>query len=205
MERLGIVDELRERREASVSRLSPAARHQAFPALYARPSPREATAEDGSSLWMREKIVELKAKLASEKKEVARLNRVIANMGKPVPEFSLPKAVMAKFCEAMSAAGMLVEDRPWDLRDLKCPTRSKQYAHPRHVCAWLVKRVCRTTSTTQLGHLFCRDHTSMMFALRRAPHILHENEALRAVAVAVLATFGVAMPEPGSDETGEAS
>lgn len=197
MDRLGIADEYRERRESIADRLSPSAKHQAFPGIYARPLPREATKVVDPTPPLRAEIAALKAELADERREVARLNVLLTDLSKPVGERTnySPEAVMVTFCECMAAFGVKLGDYPWTLRELKDVARGQAHARPRQVCMWLVKRLCPSSSLPSIGKLFGnRDHTTVMHAVRRAPEVMGEDPALRQVAMAVLQTFGGTTP-----------
>ena len=196
MDILGIPQELADRREAVASRLSPTARHQAFPRQYARPVPREVVAEDTAPL--RQEIATLRAELAKVRREVEGLTALVSE----IPTVSgrkahvRPESVKTTFCECMSVFGISVGDEPWQVRHLEDAARGDAYAQPRMVCMWLVKRLCPDLSFPKVGHMFGgRDHTTVLHAMKRAPDILARRPDLRLVAMAVLKTYGSPWPE----------
>lgn len=194
MERLGIVDEYRERRESIAERLSPSAKHQAFPRVYARPVPREATKVVDPTPPLRAEIAALNAQVALLKQENGRLTVMVAELSRPlVMRMAVPiEAVMNTFCTAMAAAGRTVEYEPWSLLWLRTSRRTRPIAYPRHVCMWLVRVICSEASSNMIGHAFGgKDHTSVLYANKNAPIIMSADPGLRHVAASVLRTYGV--------------
>lgn len=197
MERIGIVDDLREAHESVVSRLSPTARHQAFPQKYARPVPRgELPSESTSKLLS--KIQKLTAELDAAKAEIEILRFALACKQEPSEDptdesADIPvKQVMQRFCDRMNAEGLMVGDEMWSLTLLRSPRRAHAISHPRHVCMWLVRTICSRPSFPKIGFAFGgRDHTSVMHALRRAPAHLSRYPALLKVATDVLRSYGI--------------
>lgn len=197
MERLGIVDEYRERRESIAERLSPSAKHQAFPTVYARPVPREVPARVDLTPPLRKEIERLNGEVGRLKEENARLSALAAahqeiRPGEP-PEPTI-EAVMEAFCRAMNDAGLAIGDEQWSLNLLKTERRTRSIAFPRQVCMWLVKTLCSRRSLPQIGHRFGgRDHTTIMHGVKRAPAVLAARPDLLAVATSVLKKFGVVL------------
>lgn len=199
MERLGIADEMRERRETVAARLSPMARHQAFPNQYARPIPREARKDTDGALALRAQVEALEIKLADARQKIAQLNSALADLSKPIGERvnHEPRDVMVVFCECMEAFGVRLGENRWTIRELEDVARGQAHARPRMVCMWLVKRLSPASSFPKIGKIFGRrDHTTVIHALRRAPEIMSEDPVLRQVAMAVMQTFGSPTPEP---------
>ena len=85
MDDAGTFDELRHRHDALVSRMSPTARHQAFPTVYARPIPREATKVADPTLPLRGEIALLREELAAQKRENGRLAILLRELSRPRP------------------------------------------------------------------------------------------------------------------------
>jgi hypothetical protein len=195
MERLGIVDEMVERREAMVAPLSPGARHQAFPNKYARPVPRDQVPHVDKSPKLLAEIERLKSRVAELKAENARLRDMLdAKAGVPRSSASVPIiAVMSRFCDAMNAAGLQIGDEKWSLALLRTSRRAHPISHPRHVCMWLVRTICAEPSFPAIGHAFGgKDHTTVMHAMERAPSWMAADPSLFKVATEVLRSFGAA-------------
>jgi hypothetical protein len=191
VERLGIADEFRQRRESIAARLSPVARHQAFPGVYARPGDKIKAAIKPAPL--RKEIERLKAEIECLKSENIRLaaERAVEVSDKPEPTIA---AVMDAFCLQMNAAGFSVGDELWSAIMLKSPRRARVLSHPRHVCMWLVRTLCSSPSFPVIARNFGgRDHTSALYAIKHAPTLLNERPDLLAVATAVLRSFGVVL------------
>lgn len=204
VERLGIADELRERQEAIASRLSPAARHQAFPTVYARPIPREATKVADPTLPLRAELALLREELGEVKRENGRLTILVRELSRPMSQRIEPpmRDVTQAFCEAMNDAGRNVEDKPWSDELLKTKRRIHPISHPRQVCIWLVREICVSPSTPMIAAIFGgMDHTSVLYACKKAASLMDVDPGLRHVAVSVLRKFGV---NPGLLEEGEA-
>ena len=196
MERLGIVDEMVERRESIAARLSPSARRQAFPTIYAMPVPRDQTIMVDKSPKLLAEIENLKGRVAELNAENARLRDMLdAKAGLPPSSASVPIVdVMSRFCDAMNAAGLQVGDEKWSLALLKTSRRAHPISHPRHVCMWLVRTICGEPSFPVIGHAFGgKDHTTVMHAMGRAPSWLAADPSLLKVATDVLRSFGVVL------------
>jgi hypothetical protein len=195
MERLGIVDEMVERRQSIAATLSPSARHQAFPTIYARPVPiGEKRGEQVPKLSA--EIAKLKGQLTALQEENARLRALQgAKFEDPLEPVTIPiVAVMHKFCDVMNEAGLMVGDEKWSLELLRSARRSHTISHPRHVCMWIVRTVCSQPSYPKIGFAFGgMDHTSVLHAMKCAPGWLASNPALLKVATDVLRSFGVVL------------
>jgi hypothetical protein len=195
MERLGIVDDLVERRESIAASLSPSARHQAFPTIYARPVPvGEKRGEQVPKLSA--EIAKLKGQITTLQEENARLRTLQgARFEDPLEPVTIPiVAVMHKFCDAMNEAGLTVGDEKWSLELLRSARRAHPISHPRHVCMWLVRTVCSQPSFPKIGHAFGgMDHTSVMNGLKKTPAHLSRYPALLKIAAEVMRSFGVVL------------
>lgn len=205
MDRIGIHEELAERRESIASRLSPTARHQAFPTVYARPVPREATVIVDPTPPLRAEIALLNEEVARLKRENGRLTVLVAELSRPISQRVEPpmREVTIAFCDAMNAAGRNVDDKPWSNEWLQTKRRIHPISHPRQVCIWLVREICPSPSTPMIASIFGggMDHTSVLHACRRAASLMDVDPGLRQVAVSVLRKFGV---NPALLEKGEA-
>lgn len=191
-EPIGHYDYLVAKRQAITGRLPASALRQNFPTLYAQPLPREAKVVHDPSPAMKAEITELKAKNAELQHENARLQVLLAELSKPLTK-RRPITILAvqeAFCLAMDAAGRVVEEQSWTIEDLKSPRRSHPYSHPRQVCMWLVRRICRLSWPITSRAFGGRDHTTAIHACKRAPEIMGTDPGLRAVAVSVLRSFG---------------
>jgi len=194
MERLGIVDDLRERREAAVARISPTARNRAFPGLYPAPTQRQASIIKDPTAALRNEIAALKQELAQEKQRNGRLTVLLAELSRPLELRREPpmEDVMLEFCKAMNDSGRTIDGAPWSLVWLRTTRRIHPVSHPRQVCMWLVKQICTHASLAMLGLAFGgRDHTTIIYACERAPIIMDTDPGVRQVAISVLRSFGV--------------
>lgn len=194
MDQLGIVRELQERQEAIAARLSPAARHQAFPNKYARPVPREATKIGDPTKPLRAEIALLKEELASVKRENGRLTILLRERSRPFEDRVEPsiREVMDEFCRAMNESGRNVDGDPWSDVILKTKRSTWNISRPRHVCMWLVRRICPSPSLPIIGAAFGnKDHTTIMHGCEKAHERMEADPGLRHVAIAVFRKFGV--------------
>lgn len=180
---LTIAKDLADRRERMVSRLSPMARHRAFPKVYAQPLPRIGSVE------------EYEAENNELKATIARLHRELATAKATIDKLVLKKAarsptasvlscgiVMRAFCEALKDVGITVNGVPITVAHLESPIRSAPYAGPRHVCMWLC-HVLLKPSSTKIGMAFGgRDHTSALHGIERAAGWMAENPLLKVAA-----------------------
>lgn len=188
------MDELRERRESAVARISPAARNRAFPSLYPAPQQRQATLLKDPTAALRHEIAALKQELSQEKLRNGRLTILLAELSRPLEMRREPpmEDVMLQFCKAMNDAGRTINGDPWSLMWLRTARRMHPVSHPRQVCMWLVKQICTHASLAMLGLAFGgRDHTTIIYACERAPLIMDADPGVRQVAIAVLRSFGV--------------
>lgn len=194
MDDAGTFRQLRAKHDALVSRMSPTARHQAFPQTYARPMPREATKVVDPTLPFRAEIALLKEELASVKRENGRLTILLQESSRPLWQRVEPpvREVMEEFCRVMNDAGRNVAGYPWGLDWLRTKRRMHPISHPRHVCIWLVREICPSLSYPMIGAAFGgKDHTSIMYACQKASGIMDGDPGVRQVAVSVLRKFGV--------------
>tara|TARA_R110000823_G_C15784323_1_gene485450 strand:+ start:152 stop:769 length:618 start_codon:yes stop_codon:yes gene_type:complete len=194
MDDAGTFDELRHRHDALVSRMSPTARHQAFPTVYARPVPREATKIADPTLPLRGEIALLREELAAQKRENGRLAILLRELSRPMSQRIEPptREVMEEFCRAMNAAGRNVGGQPWSDFWLTTKRRHRPVSHPRQVCMWLVREICPSPSFPMIARSFnMTDHTSIMYGCKQAIGIMDGDPGVRHVAMSVLRKFGV--------------
>jgi chromosomal replication initiator protein len=200
-EPIGIYAEQVAKREAVVARLSPAARHQAFPKLYARPTPTVDPMIAAKAAVAKE-MAALQAQNARQAKTIAKLRETVAAMQSELTlqasaaairtahQAHDPKLVIAAFLRVYNA-GRDDGERHLEVADLQSKSRYRDDAAPRHVCVWLVRQLSTHLSLPAIGKRFGgRDHTTCMHACRRAPHWMLVNPALKAAADQVLREFG---------------
>lgn len=191
---LGIVAEQQAKREAAVRGLSPMAKHQRFPQIYAKPLPVPTSAE-----MLRRQLQDLTKVNADLRKANADLRAMVAALQaqlesaitaeaeKLIKRRHSPADVINVFLMFYNR-GRVVQ---WTIDHLRSPRRARDHTIPRHVCIWLVKKLCSHYSLPQIGRLFGnRDHTTAMHAIARAPFWLLIEPALKEAADATLARFG---------------
>ena len=194
---LGIALDLATKREAVASRLSPAARHQAFPTVYARPVPPPADRKN-----LQAKIRKLEGQLDEAKVTIQKLTadnetlrRIIESprVESTARRCASAKDVMTAFCESLNRNGFRVDEELWTLEHMQCARRSRILARPRQVCMWTVVQICRHLSLPMIGHAFGgRDHTTVMHGRNGAAEIMREMPALAIVAREVIDQFSSA-------------
>lgn len=146
-------------REGLTDRLSPGARHQALPTLYAKPVPMA----DPAAVFSADN-----AKLRSENKmlrlEMAVLRAQIEMLKAVVP----PEAVTPR--PAGTVAGLIdlaAAITGASAGDIRGSSRARHVAWPRHFAMWLVRQARWDLSLPQLGrHFGGRDHTTLMHGLK---------------------------------------
>lgn len=187
------------KRESLVERLSPAARHRAFPTIYARPLPKPDTAAE---------LVREVARLMADNRRLTEANRALRNQVtamsvdlervKPVgdiPGSIEPKSltvaeVLNVFIDALASAGFLVDGRPLAVADITSPRKARRLTPPRHVAMWLCYSLIKGSSLPKIGHQFGgRDHSTIFYGTNKAAEWMEESPLLRATALAVLAHF----------------
>lgn len=197
MQPIGHVDLLRERHESLVSRMSPAAKHAAFPNRYARPLPMPSDLEKlRTEIASKDaRIKRLLAKQDELETENKRLTELLARMQllTVLPQGTERIAVsevVAAFCVALKAEKYETKEGPITLASLQSARRGPEYAEPRQVGMWLCKRICTHASSTQIGKAFGgRDHTTALAAFRRAPEVMAKSPLIQSAADRVLGTF----------------
>lgn len=185
-EPIGIYAEQTAKREALVARLSPAARHQAFPGIYRRPTG-EATetqldpvskALREENRMLRAENVRLRAKLAAKVG--------IAAVGAPTME-----AVIFCFIRTLAETEYSTETGRITLADLQSNRKSRPYSRPRHVAMWCVRKICRYASLPMIAREFAKsDHTVVKHGCTRIQKKIDSDPFWRDIATKVLAAFG---------------
>ncbi len=130
------------------------------------------------------RVAALSEQLAAKELEVQELSAQIF----PRQSVTIAQAQQA-FLDLLWDAGYRVEGRRYELNDMIGPRRARAWSWPRHVCIGLVSRICRV-STPTIGRAFGGlDHTSVMFAIRRAPYRIVDRPILGDVHAKMLALF----------------
>lgn len=173
-----------ERREAAMRNLSPAAKHQAFPKIYAKP------------LALPDPTKPLLEKIAKQAERIRRLESENERMrGKFLADAKLAARitvndVLTEYCKALTGLGFKIEDHNIEVGDLIGQRRSRAFVQPRHVGMWLTRRICKHLSLPKLGVAFAgRDHSSLHHGCAQAQRIMEENPLLKAAAMIVMASF----------------
>lgn len=195
---IGLYAEQLAKREGAVARLSPAARHQAFPKLYAQPLPRSDTSAELKEELLRlcadnRRLTEenriLRGQIAAAMAEVDKLH-TMALPANITPRRVTCGEVLAAYVKALEAAGYQVNGMPYTIENITSPRRMRGEAWPRLVAMWLCVKLCRGATMAVIGHTFGgRDHTTILSGRRRAEPIMDAMPVLRAAALSVLATF----------------
>lgn len=165
--------------------------------IYARPAPIDAFKKP-----LLDKIESLNAEIAQLTASNHELKRRIGVMREQldrqgiIPGF-VPKqifsieAVANEFLKQLNATERRFEGEYFTLELLKKSGRRTRFlVIPRHVCIWLVRRICGHASTTKIGREFQMDHTSVMHAIKRAPYWMEEDPSWKELATGVLKAFG---------------
>lgn len=204
---IGIYAEQTAKRESLVANLSPAAKHRAFPKLYAQPVPMPT-----DDAQQRQAITKLQGEKAHLVRVNAELRALITSLRGQLEEAGALAAarpmdgrrhssrdVIDAFLLSLNAFRGAQGGAPCTFDDLASPRRSRPYTAPRHVCIWLVRQLCTHYSLPMIGKMFGRrDHTTAMHACARAPFWMLTEPDLKAAADAVLAKFCV--PEDAKGE-----
>lgn len=197
-EPLGIALGLQEKRASLVANLSPAARHAAFPTMYARPAPAASDAET-----LREQLRETQKALDESRAYSGRLSASVKKLQDELAQYVEAAArisikqraasidsVQRKFLEEYNALAAVDGRERLTQSGLLGPRRSRALAWPRQVCMWLCCKICEGKSFPTIGLAFGgRDHTTAMHAKRRASEIMQARPDLNLVALRVIAHF----------------
>lgn len=194
---IGHRDMLVAKREEAIARLSPMARHQAFPTIYARPLP----PADSDAELRREnrELYQNCQRLAAENDALKRqlVSAVVqANRRSEMEKIDITQKsistgeVIRAYIAALAQVGHELDGTPYTLQDLTGPRAGRTSSWPRHVGIWLCRRLCKGASMPVLGKVFGgRDHTTVMHACARAPSCMETWPTLKAAALIVLAAF----------------
>lgn len=157
---IGIYAEQTAKRAALVSRLSPMARHQAFPRLYRRP------AASATSYTI---TVDCK----TGARTVAKTGPIV--VAKPVPPPPKPRRLMSD-AQIVEAARILVEEI-WGIGRDELMRRSTRTRDGERYAVYRLLRQVYGWSLIKIGALVGRDHTSIMAGLKRAHDFYSKGEA----------------------------
>ena len=197
-EALGIVEALQAKREAVVSGLSQAAKHAAFPTVYARPAPTMSEAQK-----LRRELYRVQGALDETRADNARLQTMVKELHVELEKHRRPEDAVERVPRSATIANVqkqfLVEynelsvidgREPLTLADLIGPRRGFALAHPRQVCMWLCAKLCKENSLPRIGRAFGgKDHTTVMHAKRVAPDRMQSRPDLNLIAFRVIAHF----------------
>ena len=206
---LGIADSLEASRKIIAARLSPGARHAAFPALYARPIPSTPQVlADERVAKLEKKIKALETWNTELLAENGRLKERIDILTKrqkderqsEFVEGTFGEDVIEAFCDALNRRGFRVGDQPWTIFMMRSAKRSLDIAHPRMICMWTVFKVCPHLTLPHIGRLFGKDHTTVMHARARAGDILRQRSDLAEIAFEVADRFRIVKETTGNTE-----
>ncbi len=203
-ERLGLMEDQQRLRESATRNLTPAARHQAFPALFAKPIPSanilaEADAKikrltaQVAVLRSTVRTLEAEKRNLADRLALALLARSAASLaGEPLFRAATIAEVQSIFCKAFNDLGGSVDGRAYTVGDLTSPSRRREMAWPRMACMSAAKIICGGKSLPMIGRAFGnRDHTTVMHALKAVPLHMEEMPMLKVAHGAVIEHFRV--------------
>lgn len=175
-EPIGIVDGLQARRAAVVRGLSPMAKHQAFPKVYAKPLPfdRSDDAERQELHRLRLENTNLKAKVSGLE---ARVEKLLLTQNKMTDLVARKITINDAFPRASVERIVNIVAKHWDIdaRTLRDPIRLRKIVRPRQACYWLMLERLHL-SFNNIGRVFNRDHTTVMTGVHAARR-LFDNDA----------------------------
>jgi hypothetical protein len=98
----------------------------------------------------------------------------------PAPAHSVqltakPRRTMAEILDAAATAAGVERAR------LLGPCRARDLVRPRQLCMLLLRRLCPGTSLPAIGFFLRRDHTTVLYGIRRAEALLARDPAFRAL------------------------
>lgn len=152
-EPLGIVTELVERRQRLVSRMSPRARHLAFPHIYSAPVVAMFNAEVDRLVVENKKLRERLAKAEAAARAI---------MPRLTPEVAIIFRAVADVCDV-------------DAEELRGPRKPQKILEARMLAYYLVSRTHPRMTYGTMGKIFCRDHTTCITGVRRAKEMIGED------------------------------
>jgi len=190
LEQTGVVEEGARRRETY-------AEYFERQRVFARPAPIDAFKKP-----LLDKIESLNAEIrqleAANRELRRRLSAVREQLDRQgiIPGF-VPKqifsieAVTTEFLRQLNATERRFEGEFFTAEMIRKSGRRTQFlVIPRHICLWLVRRICVHASTTKIGNEFKMDHTSVMHAIKRAPFWMEQDPSWKELATNVLKAFG---------------
>ena len=65
----------------------------------------------------------------------------------------------------------------FDIEARQLTGRARRHARPRHIAMWLCQRLRPDLSFHQIANRFDRDHTTVMYAVRRMDHVMRGQRA----------------------------
>lgn len=197
---LGIANDLQARRASLVARLSPAARHQAFPKIYAKPMPStdEIVALRQKVRTLTDENVSLRTRVGSLEEAVLRLTEAESAREKKAEELPVTPPsvshsfgdVIGAFLEALASVSYTIQGGTVTLEHLRGPQRSHEFVRPKQVAAWLARKLCLRYSYPMLAREFrYRDHSTLCHSFSRAPDVMEREPRLKAAAQLVISRF----------------
>lgn len=189
---IGHYDMLVQRREIAVRGLSPTAKHQAFPTVYAKPVPMPNPLKplQAEVAWLKARVQRLERENERLRQKAIDDARMKSMEGERKAAASVDQ-VLTEYLKALKALGFQIHGHALTLEDLRCHRRSRVYIQPRHVAMWLCVRLTGM-SLPKLGHaLGGRDHTSIMHGRDKALAIMEASPLLKAAAMVVVGALGI--------------
>lgn len=158
---IGIVAEQQAKREGLVSRLSPAARHRHFPRIYAKPH------HDA-------KETRITVDCRTGTRTIETVVRVPVVLAPPPPR----PVRLSTDAQIVNVTRAVVEEL-WSVSRSSLLSRSRRTGDgERHAVYRLLRRV-HGWSTTRIGKLLDRDHTSVITGLQRARDMYQNHQPWR--------------------------
>jgi hypothetical protein len=186
MERLGIVDELREQDQdtyrAMARRMSPAALARIFPHRHVAPAPITAPVKlvRANAAPKKEKQIRLSSGLRAEIAAYAfrAVDRILQVRHREMllESSSIKMKDRPTLREVVEIVALQAELRP---EEFLSRSRERNVAWPRQVAMALVKETIPAMSYAEIGRAFSgKDHTTVMHACKRTQHYILEDDAM---------------------------
>jgi hypothetical protein len=175
-EQLGIFATLQAKRASIAESLSPAARHQAFPTVYAKPMPfdRGADADRQELHRLRLENTNLKAKVSGLEVQVEKL---LMTQDKMAAQVARRITVNDAFPAASVERIIAVVCKHWGVTpaNLRSSSHRRVFAWPRHAAYRLLLDLLNLSSPN-IGRCFGgRDHTTVLSGLKNARRLRDNN------------------------------
>jgi hypothetical protein len=175
-ESLGIFADLQAKRASIAEGLSPAARHRAFPTVYAKPVPfdRGSDHERQELHRLRLENTNLKAKISGLEVQVERL---LVTQDKMAVQVARRITVNDAFPAASVERIVNTVAKHWDVTpaNLRSPSHMRKFAWPRHAAYRLLLDLLNLSSPN-IGRCFGgRDHTTVLSGLKNARRLRDNN------------------------------